>query len=163
MAISKAIDNLLNSSSFQSQLKSIQMMAVSELQQAVQTYVYDAYPNPKYYERTYELLNAVTCDVIITPNNIEFKVYFDSEKMNHTTYGGSEKYSLDAGDYVDSLLPMWLNEGWRWDGYQGDFDMFRARPGGHFFEKAVEKIRENLIVRINGAIKVELVKSGFSK
>jgi hypothetical protein len=137
-------------------------MAVSELQQAVQTFIYDAY-TPLEYERTYELLNAVTSDVIITPTNIEIKVYFDPEKMHHTTLGGSEKYSLKAGDYIDSLLPIWLNEGWRWEGYTGDDDMFRARPGGHFFEEAVEKIRKDLVTRVQGAIKVELVKSGFTK
>ena len=160
MSVSGAIDNLLKSPGFQQQLRAIQALAMSELQQAVQTYIYDAYI-PLYYERSYNLLNSIiSTDLIATSSSIEFKVIFDPTKLEHETYGGSEQYGLSAGNEVGGLLIPWLNEGFRHDRYQGGYDMFHARPGAHFLEEAIKKIQVDTIGRVKNAIAVEVKKIG---
>lgn len=159
MSVSGAIDNLLRSSGFQQQLRAIQALAMSDLQQAIQTWVYDIY-TPVEYERNYSLLNSITTtDLVVTPTTIEFKVIFDEKILDHSSYGGSSKYNLRAGQEVGDLLIPWLNEGFRWDRYQGDYDMFRARPGAGFLEEAIKKIQADVISRVKNAINVEVRKT----
>lgn len=155
-----SITQMLKSSSFQYELKKIQSWASDELYKAVQTFVYDAY-SPIEYERTFNLINSITTiDLIVTSSSIEFKVIFDPNKLEHETYGGSKKYGLSAHDEIGGLLIPWLNEGFQHDGYQGGYDMFHARPGAHFLEEAIAKIKTDVVGMVKNSIGVEVRKIG---
>lgn len=155
MGVSGGIDNLLKSSNILAQLRAIQAMAVSELQRAVQTTIYDSY-SPKIYHRTYDLLNSITSgDLRVTTNSIEFKVYFDPEKMRHTSLYGSSKLGVAKGAYVD--IADWLNDGFSWGGiWEGTDDKFHDRSAAHFMEIAIAKIQANIAIRVQNAIVIEV-------
>ncbi len=87
-----------------------------QVQEALKFYVmkdvYNAY-TPKEYERTYELLDSISFKVI--GNNggkIQIEVYFDPDKMSHTTILGDGSLGLEAGDNV--YIPRWVDEGHTW-------------------------------------------------
>lgn len=155
MSASGAINNLLKSSSFLTQLRAIQAIAVSELQKAVQTTIYSIPASPN-YTRTFDLLNSITAgDLTVTPNSIEFKVYFDSEKMRHTSLYGSSKLGIAKGSYVD--IADWLNDGFSWGGdWEGTDDRFHDRSAAHFMEKAIIKIQADMAIRVKDAILIEV-------
>lgn len=160
MSVAGAIDNLLKSPGFQQQLRAIQALAMSELQQAVMDKVYSQ-PEGNWYHRTFDLLNAVeVSDLVVTSSSIEFKVIFNPEKMNHTTLYGSKKYGLSPGDPVGGLIVPWLNEGWKWENYSGTADNFREREATLFLEEAIKKIQVETISRVKNAISVEVRKIG---
>ena len=155
MSVSGAIDNLLRSSNFQRQLRAIQAIAVSELQQAVYNIIY-ALPESPNYTRTFSLLNSITAsDIIVTQNSIQFKVYFDPEKTRHTSLYGSAKLGISKGDYVE--IADWLNDGFSWGGvWEGVNDRFHDRSAAHFIEKAIVKIQADIVTRVKNAISVEV-------
>jgi len=162
MSVSGAIDNLLKSSSFQRQLRAIQAIAVSELQQAVYDTIY-ALPESPNYTRTFSLLNSITAgDLIVTPNSIQFKVYFDPEKTRHTSLYGSSKLGISKGEYVE--IADWLNDGFSWGGiWEGTNDRFHDRNAAHFMENAIGKIQADIIGRVKNAINIEVKRSkGFN-
>ena len=157
MSVSGAIDNLLKSSSFINQLKAIQAIAVCELQQEVQRAIYDIPASPN-YERTFSLLNSITAgDLIVTSTSIQFKVYFDHEKMRHTSLFGSTKLGISKGAYVD--IEDWMNDGFSWGGvWEGVNDRFHDRSASHFMEKAIVKIQADIVARVKTAINIEVRK-----
>jgi hypothetical protein len=147
MSIAGGINNLLKSSNFLVQLRAIQAIAVSDLQQAVQATIY-AIPASPNYTRTFDLLNSITAgDLQVTANSIEFKVYFDPEKTRHTSLWGSKKLGISAGEYVE--IADWLNDGFSW----GDSN---DREAAHFMEKAIIKIQADMVGRVKNAINIEV-------
>jgi hypothetical protein len=158
MPISGAIDGLLKSVDFQQKVRAIQALAMSELQQAIWKNVYSQ-PEGSWYERTYDLLNAIECtDLKVSSSTIDFKVIFNSEKMHHTTLYGSEKYGLEPGDYIDELIVPWINYGWRWEGYEGRYDNFRARKETLFIENAIKEIEKGIKQKVENLISLEIKK-----
>jgi len=162
MSVGGAIDNLLKSPNFLNQLRAIQAIAVSELQQAVQDTIYSIPASPN-YERTYGLLNSITAgNLIVTSNSIEFKVFFDPEKSRHTSLYGSEKLGISAGEYVN--IADWLNDGFSWGGiWEGTNDRFHDRESARFMEQAIIKIQSTLIGRVQNAIVIEVKRVGAWK
>ncbi len=81
------------------------MMAVAEkvksiLKEYVENDVYNSY-EPAKYKRTYELLDSISVKVLsIDSNGIKVEIYFDANKMSHTTLFGDENLGLKAGDNV---------------------------------------------------------------
>jgi len=162
MSVGGAIDNLLTSSNFLNQLRAIQAVAVSDLQQAVQNTVYSIPASPD-YTRTFDLLNSITAgDLIVSSNSIEFKVFFDPEKNRHTSLFGSSKLGIAKGDYVD--IADWLNDGFSWGGScEGTNDRFHDRSAAHFMEQAIKEIQADLIARVQDAIVIEVNRVGSWK
>jgi hypothetical protein len=159
-SITNVIGNLLNSSAFKYEIKRIQSWASDELYKAVLNTVYSQ-PEGDSYTRTYDLLASILpTDLVVTNSTIEFKVIFDESVMNHTTLFGSKKYGLNPGDPIGGLIVPFLNEGWRWSGYEGKIDNFHAREGARFLEEAIAKIQADVSNKVKGLIKSEVNKIG---
>lgn len=82
------------------------------LREYVQNDVYDSY-EPTKYKRTYELIDSITVKVVGTVgDSIMVEVYFDEDKMSHTTLFGDDNLGVEVGDNV--YIPKWVDEGYTW-------------------------------------------------
>lgn len=80
------------------------------LREYVQNDVYDSY-EPTKYKRTYELIDSITVKVVGTVgDSIMVEVYFDEDKMSHTTLFGDDNLVVEVGDNV--YIPKWVDEGY---------------------------------------------------
>jgi hypothetical protein len=159
-SFSDEITQILKSSALQYELRIIQEWATNELYKAVQDTVYSQ-PEGSSYTRTYDLLASILpTELIVTNSSIEFKVIFDESTMHHYSLYGSEKYGLSPGDPIGDLIVPFLNEGWKWEGYEGDVDNFRFREGAKFLEEAIAKIQSEVVSKVQGALSAEVKKIG---
>jgi hypothetical protein len=77
---------------------------------------YERSYTPKFYERTFELIESITCSKAKKIGNGEYqvKIYFDTDKIN--PYSGengmwSQHQSITNGADVSSFIPLWIEEG----------------------------------------------------
>lgn len=136
-----AIGQILNSSSFQSELNIIKDDAIKELKQSIQDNFYDTY-DPKSYIRTYQFLNAVQGEINIDSTGIEIKIFLDSNLMDHPSVVDGE----------NSYIPPLLYYGHDQQGYSA-IDYFHNYPGRtEWFDEALIRIQENVALQVKGAI-----------
>jgi len=125
----------MSSVEFKKKVDYIRGVGEQRLYEAIWDNVYMTY-NPKYYERTYQLLNSVSSSVKFNTTSFEIKVFCDSEKMDH--------FSVVDGQptYVGGLM----NYGYSWNGWESQDppDYFHNRPESKFLEKAMEKIQGDM-------------------
>jgi len=76
------LHNLMSSTEFQKKVNYIRGIGEQRLYEAIWDNLYMSY-SPKYYERTYQLLNSVSSSVKFNTTSFEIKVFCDSEKMDH--------------------------------------------------------------------------------
>ena len=130
-----SLHNLMSSVEFKKKVDYIRGVGEQRLYEAIWDNVYMTY-NPKYYERTYQLLNSVSSSVKFNTTSFEIKVFCDSEKMDH--------FSVVDGQptYVGGLM----NYGYSWNGWESQDppDYFHNRPESKFLEKAMEKIQGDM-------------------
>lgn len=161
-AVVKSLNNKINvilTKRLRQRLEVIKKLAVEDLRAAVQTNVYDR-RQPEFYQRSFQLLESITAsDVRLNGNTIEFEIFFDNSKMNHTTLAGDTAWNgkklnvaflVDQGHYnpKGSIVPgqpiPWLDD----------------YPGAEFIQAAIEKIKEDLRDVIKGLVKVEVKRIG---
>ena len=71
---------MLNSTAFLSMVKNIEAEATQDLRDAVLKYHYQAY-SPKEYERTFQFLNSIRSELIVSGFSIEMRIFFDENLM----------------------------------------------------------------------------------
>lgn len=126
---------LKNGKSVDEELKRHARILAECIQLSLKENVYDAY-RPKYYDRTYDLLNSIQFEV--TPEwdldgdkvGLKIKIYFD-ERSRHLGIFGNE-----------SDVEVLLNEGWQTNGSFSNVPYFGFRQGTHFIEIGIEKYRK---------------------
>lgn len=125
------------------------------LENAVIKNLYLAY-TPKYYERTYSLLDSITMSDIRIENNIlTFDLYFDPNKLEHwSVVSGSNIYK---GKSI--YTPPLLDEGHFEDGYS-EVDYFHNYPGREFLSDALMQLKKDLQLSLKNLVYVELKKLG---
>ena len=129
-----SLHNLMSSAEFKKKVDYIRGVGEQRLYEAIWDNLYMSY-SPKYYERTYQLLNSVSSSVKFNTTSFEIKVFCDSEKMDH--------FSVVDGQptYVAPLM----NYGYSWNGWESTTpDYFHNRPESKFLEKAMEKIQGDM-------------------
>ena len=141
-------------------LEILKEMAKEDLRQAVQTNLYD-FRDPVIYERTNQLINSITASDVVVKNlgstvEIEFSVYFDSDKMHHTSVvSGTEYYN---GEKIN--VSFLTDEGHHNPNPKRNIPEFDQYEGREFIESAIEKIREDLNQVIRDAILIEVKRIG---
>jgi len=128
------LHNLMSSTEFQKKVNYIRGIGEQRLYEAIWDNLYMSY-SPKYYERTYQLLNSVSSSVKFNTTSFEIKVFCDSEKMDH--------FSVVDGQptYVGGLM----NYGFSWNGWEDTTpDYFHNRPESKFLETAMKKIQGDM-------------------
>lgn len=111
----------------------------------IQEKVYDAYiPQGEFaYDRTYQLLNAVTVgNIQIGLKYLTFDIFMDSEKILPQETGQNQwnkhadiEYNQDVSEYI----PMWVEEGTTgslWD-----------RDGAHYMEATTFELGGGILAR----------------
>lgn len=138
-----SLKNLLLSADMQKQIDIIRGIGEHRLREAIWDNVYMTY-TPKEYERTYQLLNAVSSDFTINGDIVEIKVFLDPTKMNH--------YSVIDGQ--STYVPPLINYGFSWSGWedQNPPDYFHNRPESLFLEKAMKEIQNDMKKSLLNAI-----------
>lgn len=135
---------LLSSADMQKQINNIRCIGELRLTEAIWDNVYAVF-TPRYYIRTYELLNSVSSSFKIIGDQIEIKVFCDPEKMNHTSIIDNKP------TYVAPLI----NYGFSWYGEEDSYlDYFHNRPASHFLEKAMEQIQRDMQEMLISAVVV---------
>lgn len=137
------------------QFKIIQLDAQKRLKEIIWRNVYMRY-SPVLYDRTYQLYNSVTLSPItISPTGlVEFSIYLDNKKMNHTSvYSGSQywkgkkinvSYLVNDGHFHKKKYLPW----------------FHQYPGANFIEDAIKIIEQDIRARVKDAISVEVKRMG---
>lgn len=98
--------------------------------------VYNSY-TPEVYQRTYELLNALTVSPVTKRNGrLSINIYIPNEKRGHFTIFGSKSLGLEPGvDVSVSDVLTWLEEGYTW-----------GRDASNIMETTFEEIQATDIV-----------------
>lgn len=149
-SLEDAIGQILNSSSFQSELENIKNMAVNELKQSIQDNFYDAY-EPKVYNRTYQLLDAVQGEIIMNSSGAEINIFLDSTLMEHPSVVDGE----------NSYVPPLLYYGHRQQGYDA-VDYFHNYPANTaWFDNALIRIQQKVISQVQWAIVTAMKPTNF--
>jgi hypothetical protein len=132
--------------------------------------VYAAYI-PRVYVRTYQLLNAITLSdikIVNTPagTEVEFEVYFDSNKMHHTSvvsgteYWNGQKvnvpYFINYGHSNDMVFMSRIHYG----GFRYMYDVYPAR---HFLEDMMNEFKKKLETVFANKIVILMNKVGDYK
>jgi len=129
-----SLHNLMSSVEFKKKVDSIRGIGEQRLYEAIWDNVYMVY-TPKYYTRTYELLNSVSSSVEYGTTSIKIKVFCDSSKMNH----------FSVVDWQQTYVAPLINYGFSWNGWEDTpYDYFHNRPESKFLEKAIEKIQNDM-------------------
>jgi len=129
-----SLHNLMSSAEFKKKVDYIRGVGEQRLYEAIWDNLYMSY-TPKYYERTYQLLNSVSSSVKFNTTSFEIKVFCDSEKMNH--------FSVVDGQPT-GVAPL-MNYGFSWNGWEGTTpDYFHNRPESKFLETAMKKIQGDM-------------------
>lgn len=94
---------------------------------------YDSY-SPKFYRpRTYRFQQALYAEDFIEINIIKstlnINLKFNESLSYHDSFSGRDVY-----------VPLLINDGWSWDGWEdAQDDHFHKYSGFHFLEKGIEK------------------------
>ena len=163
MITAKEYKNLNNSLSnnVSIRLEILKEMVKEDLREAVQVNLYDYRPKEQLvmYKRTNQLIDSITAsDVVVTnlgsATEIKFKVYFDSDKMHHTSVVTESEYYNGEKINVSFLTDEGHNNP---NGNIPEFDQYDARE---FIESAMKRIMEDLDQVIRDAILIEVKRIG---
>ena len=139
-------------------LEILKEMAKEDLREAVQVNLYDR-RKPELYDRTNQLIDSITASDVVVKNigstaEIEFSVYFDSDKMHHkSVVSGTEYYN---GEKIN--VSFLTDEGHH--NPNGNIPEFDQYEGREFVESAMKQIMEDLNQVIRGAILIEVKRFG---
>jgi len=142
-------------------LEILKEMAKEDLRQAVQTNLYDFRKKEELvmYDRTNQLIDSITASDVVVKNigstaEIEFSVYFDSDKMHHkSVVSGTEYYN---GEKIN--VSFLTDEGHH--NPNGNIPEFDQYEGREFVESAMKQIMEDLNQVIRDAILIEVKRFG---
>ena len=116
----------------------LKTQVAQQVKQLLEKYIHmDVYESftPSYYERTFQLLNAVKIgEVIETGNVMSINIYITPEYLGHTTILGWKKEGLSPNDPVPvSSVAEWISSGETW-----------GRNEAEFIEHTYQELKERL-------------------
>lgn len=93
---------------------------------------YNSY-DPSVYKRTYRFQGALYAEdfinIDVKDNMVYIYLRFQSDLAYHDSFSGK-----------DVFVPLLINDGWCWDGWEdAQDDHFHKYSGFHFLEKGIEK------------------------
>jgi len=151
LGISDKISKMLNSTAFLSMVKDIEAEATQDLRDAVLKYHYQAY-NPKEYERTFQFLNSIRSELVVSGFSIEMRIFFDENLMSHKSVIDEE------GTYVPPLLYF----GHTQFGYEGTNDYFHDYPGDRrWLDETAEKIKQKVNIKFKRAVTTIITNKNY--
>lgn len=126
-----------NGKTIEQNLKSEAKRLLDCIQKRIDEY-YSSY-KPKYYDRTFDFLNSMfiaedILNIIVKDNTMAVSIKFDESLAYHTSlFGGNKVY-----------IPLLINDGWCWDGWENrEEDHFHKYNGFHFLEKGIADFNKN--------------------
>ena len=142
-------------------LEILKEMAKEDLRQAVQTNLYDFRKQEELvmYDRTNQLIDSITASEVVvkilgSTAEIEFSVYFDSDKMHHKSVVTDTEYYNGEKINVSFLT----DEGHH--NPNGSIPEFDQYDGREFVESAMKQIVEDLDQAIRETILIEVRRIG---
>lgn len=91
------------------------------------------------YGDEHDLWNSITVNVYPVPTGFAIDVYFDADKINHTSWFGSNKLGIKAGENVFSI--SWINDGQTFMHGSRKIRMRDVGKAPRFIEKTIEDIK----------------------
>lgn len=134
------------------QLQAIRNDAENILRDAIQTKVYDYYPNPIWYERTNSLLNSVNVEIKSMNGINTLYVFVDTNLLNYMSAYNKRNSSRGT---VSNAVPYWIDEGhYDSNNYFGGGNQFDEYEGRHYLEEAFEQLqsrygKEGFVIEID--------------
>lgn len=137
------------------EFKRIQIDASHKLRKKIWENVYQRY-DAKLYDNTYMLINSITLSPIkITPTGlVEFSIYLDNSKMNHTSVYSKDQFWKGKKINVSYLVNDGHNHKKKY------LPWFHQYPGANFLENAIKLIEQDIRARVKDAISVEVRRIG---
>lgn len=77
-------------------------------------------------------------DVSIDNSSLAIKIKFNANAYHESVVRSNGRYGNDG------YLPILLNYGWSWSGWEGKNDFFHDFEGLHFIEKGIERFQKRL-------------------
>ena len=127
------------------------------IKESLTYYLYETFYRLGYCDSE-DLANSIT--VKVEPSGVDsflIEVYFDSDKINHTSIFGSESLGIQSGENVYSV--NWINDGKTFILGSNSVRMEDVGKTPQFLEKTVEDINNNQ--HIINEFKTYLKKNGI--
>lgn len=93
------------------------------------------------YGDDHDLWNSITVNVYPVPTGFMIDVYFDADKISHTSWFGSNKLGIKKGSNVFSI--SWINEGQSFIHGSRNIRLKDIGKAPQFIEKTIEDIKSD--------------------
>ena len=126
-----------NGKTLEQNLKSEAKRLMNCIQKRIDEY-YNSY-SPNFYKRTYRFKRSIflaedILTVHVKNNTISISIKFNESLAYHPTLWGAKS---------QVYVPLLINDGWCWNGYNGEEDHFKKYSGFHFIEKGIADFNQN--------------------
>ena len=93
------------------------------------------------YGDGHDLWDSITVNVYPVPNGFTIDVYFDADKISHTSWFGSNKLGISAGENIYSI--SWINDGQSYIHGSRSLRLKDIGKAPQFIEKTIEDIESD--------------------